>query len=183
MIHPFVPWLERTSGIDVTPCHNSDGTWNPSAACRGFPMNPETSNGAWSTMCQSVTRSGLGATCGAPFDGPVPDGGPVFPIPSDGGSGDGRPRDAGAPDTSPPDTAPPPPDLAPDTSPPDTAPPPSPPDAAPPPPPPPAPPVMTPPPIEAGCQCHLGGPAAPGGSLAVLFLAVLGIVRARARRR
>ena len=84
MIHPFVPWIERTSGIDITPCHDSDGTWKPTENCRGFPINPNEANGAWSTMCQSVERGGLSATCGAPFGGPVPDGAPVFPSP-DGG--------------------------------------------------------------------------------------------------
>ena len=189
MIHPFVAWMERTSGIDVTPCHDADGTWRPTAACRGFPTNPEVSNGAWPTMCQSVTRGGLGATCGAPFDGPVPDGGPVFPIPADGGATDARrdgvapPADAAPPDSAPPDTAPPPPDAAPYVMP-DAAPPPPPPppDAAPKPVPPPAP--MPPPPVDPGCACALGARhSAPGGSLAFLLIAAATVFGARARAR
>lgn len=186
MIHPFVAWMERTSGIDVTPCHDADGTWRPTAACRGFPLNPEVSNGAWPTMCQSVTRSGLGASCGAAFDGPVPDGGPVFPIPADGGATDAR-RDGGPPA----DTAPPPPDMAPDTAPlppdaaPYTAPDAAPPDTAPRPvpPPPPAPP-MTPPPVDPGCSCALGARGGPGGSAGFALLLVgIALLRRRARGR
>jgi hypothetical protein len=177
MIHPFVAWMEKTSGIDVTPCHDADGTWHPTAACRGFPMNPEASNGSWQTMCASTTRGGLAATCGAPFDGPVPDGGPVFPIPPDGGAGnDGGRRDAALPDSAPPDTAPPPPpDAAPDTGgfqEPDAAPPP-PPDAAPAPRLDAQPPPGTPPPSDPGCQCALGAARAPAGGGAGLPAALL----------
>ena len=54
LIHPFVPWLEQTSGIDITPCHDSDGTWNPTAACTGFPTNPEAGAGTWDDMCAAI---------------------------------------------------------------------------------------------------------------------------------
>jgi MYXO-CTERM domain-containing protein len=194
MIHPFVAWMERTSGIDVTPCHDGDGRWNPGPACRNFPTNPEAANGAWQTMCNSVTRGGLGATCGAPFDGPVPDGGPVFPIPPDGGAidarnpSDSRPADRAPPDTAPPDTAPPPPDAAPVlTVPPEIVPP-----AMPPAPPPtsmprPAPPAaepINPVPLEAGCACDLQGAGrSPGASALLLSLGVLGLTLRRRRRR
>jgi hypothetical protein len=69
LIHPFVPWLEQTSGIDITPCHDADGTWNPSAACKRFPQNPDEGVGTWDNLCADVTRSGFSATCGDPFDG------------------------------------------------------------------------------------------------------------------
>jgi MYXO-CTERM domain-containing protein len=52
-----VAWMEQLSGIDVTPCHDSDG-WNPAAACTGFSTNPEIGVGSWDTMCagESVVR-------------------------------------------------------------------------------------------------------------------------------
>jgi hypothetical protein len=65
LIHPFVAWIEATSGIDVTPCHDADGTWKPTAACGQFPVDPGA--GTWATMCSNVTRAGPSATCGPPF--------------------------------------------------------------------------------------------------------------------
>jgi hypothetical protein len=64
LIHPFVPWVEETSGIDITPCHDSDGTWNPGADCQGFPTNPEAGVGSWDDLCAAVDTSGPGASCG-----------------------------------------------------------------------------------------------------------------------
>jgi hypothetical protein len=66
LIPPFVPWLERTSGIDITPCHDADGTWHPTAACGRFPLDPG-AGGSWSNMCNDLPRGGPSATCGAPF--------------------------------------------------------------------------------------------------------------------
>jgi hypothetical protein len=67
LIHPFVPWVEETSGIDITPCHDSDGTWNPTAACTGFPTNPEAGAGTWDDMCAAITTSGPSSSCGPAF--------------------------------------------------------------------------------------------------------------------
>jgi hypothetical protein len=47
-------WLETTSTIDLTVCHDATG-WNPSAACAGFPLNPAASVGAWETLCSGQT--------------------------------------------------------------------------------------------------------------------------------
>ena len=70
LIHPFVPWLERESGIDVTPCHAADGTWEPGPGCGGFPTDPF-APGSWSNMCQHQQRSGAGASCGDPGGSPI----------------------------------------------------------------------------------------------------------------
>jgi hypothetical protein len=52
-----VAWMEQQSGIDVTPCHDGN-LWNPTAACTGFPTNPEMGVGSWATMCmgESLVR-------------------------------------------------------------------------------------------------------------------------------
>ncbi len=63
LIHPFVPWLESISGIDITPCHDADGTWRPGPNCGAFPKNPE-APGSWSNMCNHIERSGPSTTCG-----------------------------------------------------------------------------------------------------------------------
>ena len=199
LIHPFVPWMERTSGIDITPCHDADGKWNPGPGCRNFPMNPEASNGAWPTMCTSVQRSGLAATCGAAFDGTVPDGGPTFPTTDAGardGGGAGGGRDGGARDVVAMDAAPAVPDVAPDVAPipdadpentdvldPGFSPPP---DARQN-----APTMMTTPPVPAnnlsepsgGCACDVGGGATGSGGPAGLLLMAGVALLVRRRRR
>jgi hypothetical protein len=70
LIHPFVGWMEATSGIDITPCHDADGTWNPSAACGKFPLAPGAAGGSWSNMCGDQPVGGPSATCGPAFVAP-----------------------------------------------------------------------------------------------------------------
>jgi hypothetical protein len=94
LIHKGVAWMEMQSGIDITPCHNADGTWNPSAACQGFSMSPLATGRAWANGCAEAQLSPPAATCGAPFGGG--DGGP--PPPGDAAARDTTPR----PDTTPP---------------------------------------------------------------------------------
>lgn len=65
-IHAWVPWLEEESGVDVTPCHDADGTWNPTGWCQGFELDPF-DGGDWSQMCVGE-RSAASATCGPAFD-------------------------------------------------------------------------------------------------------------------
>ncbi len=69
MMHNGVEWVEAASGIDVTPCHDADGTWNPSAACTGFPKAIEVGVGDWGSGCEPGPLVGSGATCGAPYGG------------------------------------------------------------------------------------------------------------------
>lgn len=86
-LHSFIEWVEDMTLIDVTPCHDVDGTWNASDACTGFatdPLNPETD---WDQWCPTA-RSGSSRTCGPAFDDPPDDDGPTVTIES--------PRDADA---------------------------------------------------------------------------------------
>lgn len=86
-----VPWIEQESGVDITPCHDVDGTWNPGPDCGGFATNPG-STGDWENGCQDGDpRSGYAATCGAPAvdddEGPsvtitAPSNGESFPGPT-----------------------------------------------------------------------------------------------------
>ncbi len=46
----MVGWVEAETGIDITPCHDADGTWNPSAACNGFATSPM-DVGQWNQLC------------------------------------------------------------------------------------------------------------------------------------
>jgi hypothetical protein len=86
MMHIGMEWFESElaqEGIDITPCHDSDGTWNPSEDCTGFPTDPKTPAGDWASGCDQGTPSGWSSTCGPPYGGGEP---PVVTItsPADG---------------------------------------------------------------------------------------------------
>jgi secreted trypsin-like serine protease len=51
MMHDNVDWVEQETGIDVTPCFDADGTWNPTTECADAPTAPGTSGGTWSAGC------------------------------------------------------------------------------------------------------------------------------------
>jgi len=68
-----VPWIEQESGIDITPCHDVDGTWNPTHRCAGFYADEAgVGHGDFTTWCPGTPASGSSVTCGAAFDA-VPD--------------------------------------------------------------------------------------------------------------
>lgn len=68
LIHRHVQWIEDGSGIDVTPCHDADGTWNPSEACTEFPLDPGLGAAGWRAGCAAGRLSGPSITCGDPFE-------------------------------------------------------------------------------------------------------------------
>jgi hypothetical protein len=81
LIHPAVPWIEQQSGVDITPCHDADGTWHPSAGCGAFSVAPDAPGRQWSNGCAEPTVSAPSATCGPP----------AVPVPDDAGApGDAR---------------------------------------------------------------------------------------------
>jgi len=70
-----MPWLEDQTGIDLTPCHDAMGSWDPDERCGGMPLSPgdpTSTSGTWMDGCAGSQLSGLGELCGPPFDGPVP---------------------------------------------------------------------------------------------------------------
>jgi hypothetical protein len=68
LMHPAVPWIETEAQIDITPCHDVDGTWNPTAMCTGFYAGNEVGSGDWGEWCPGTPVSGASDSCGAPFD-------------------------------------------------------------------------------------------------------------------
>lgn len=71
-------WIEGTSGVDITPCHDSNGDWNPGPDCRDFALQPWLGDGTWNAGCPNGGTTGWVSTCGPPFmDEPEP------PIPPD----------------------------------------------------------------------------------------------------
>jgi hypothetical protein len=76
-----VPFIEEQSGIDVTPCHYATGEWNPSPACRDFPLAPQDGDGkAWADGCAGGPSSDWGSACGPAFDASPDLAGPVSSI-------------------------------------------------------------------------------------------------------
>jgi hypothetical protein len=82
LMHDAVPWIEEQSGIDVTPCHDADGTWNPSPACRNFSMAPHSTGRTWTSGCAEPSLSPPLASCGPAY------------VPEDGGADDALGHDA-----------------------------------------------------------------------------------------
>jgi uncharacterized protein (TIGR03382 family) len=68
LMHPAVPWIESEAQIDITPCHDVDGTWNPTAMCTGFYAGNEVGYGSWEDWCPGTPTIGASDTCGATFD-------------------------------------------------------------------------------------------------------------------
>ena len=68
LMHPAIPWIEETSQIDITPCHDVDGTWNPNPNCTGFFAGGSTPVGEWENMCEGTPSTGPSSTCGASFE-------------------------------------------------------------------------------------------------------------------
>lgn len=52
LVHHRVAWLEAQTGFDLTPCHDADGTWNPSEACQGFGIDPQAA-ASWDDHCDA----------------------------------------------------------------------------------------------------------------------------------
>lgn len=65
-MHSAVTWIEKRSGIDITPCHNADGSWQAGPDCIGFPLNPGAGVGVWADWCEAQALSLPAASCGAP---------------------------------------------------------------------------------------------------------------------
>lgn len=61
IIAEMVPWIEEDSGIDITPCFDADGSWNPGPECKDFPEVQASGN--WPS-CQAKINRGASAVCG-----------------------------------------------------------------------------------------------------------------------
>lgn len=88
-----VAWVEQESGIDITPCHNVDGTWTPTPDCAGFFAGEPTGHGTWSSWCDATPVGGSSETCGPPFDADPDNDPPTITItsPNDGQTYDTAP--------------------------------------------------------------------------------------------
>jgi uncharacterized protein (TIGR03382 family) len=79
LIHKAVPWIEENSGVDITPCHDVDGTWNPTPECQGFAIETLDTSVDWDNWC-ATPRSEASATCGEAFNAAPDDVAPIVSI-------------------------------------------------------------------------------------------------------
>ncbi|PRQ05718.1 trypsin-like serine protease [Enhygromyxa salina] len=62
-------WLEAESGLDVTPCTDSEGNWAPGPLCGGFnTLTPNEGVGDWSSWCAGTPASVVSDVCGNAWD-------------------------------------------------------------------------------------------------------------------
>lgn len=55
----MVEWIEKETGVDVTPCYSLDGKPEPSAACdrfKAFNDDPTSPTGKWESMCSQAPQ-------------------------------------------------------------------------------------------------------------------------------
>jgi len=67
LIHAHIDWIEAAINVDLTPCHDADGTWNPNEDCGAFPLEPNIPGGDWALGCAGGGLSRPSSTCGDPF--------------------------------------------------------------------------------------------------------------------
>lgn len=93
LISGAVPWIESSSGIDITPCHDVEGNWQPGPDCEGFFGSGPNSYGSWGNWCSGVPASPPSSTCGPDNSTAAEDNPPQVAIssPSDGFSSDSVP--------------------------------------------------------------------------------------------
>jgi MYXO-CTERM domain-containing protein len=79
LIHRAIPFIEENSGVDITPCHDADGTWNPTPECQGFALDTLDTDVKWADWC-ATERLGPAATCGQAFNAEPDDVAPTVTI-------------------------------------------------------------------------------------------------------
>lgn len=67
LMHRYVKIVEQDSGIDITPCTDADGKWNPTSDCKSAPLEPHKASGDWVKGCTSAPSGGFIASCGDPY--------------------------------------------------------------------------------------------------------------------
>lgn len=60
-----VAWIEQRSGIDITPCHASDGSWAPTPACEGMFVSADP-GASWTAGCPGPSAP-PSQDCGPPW--------------------------------------------------------------------------------------------------------------------
>lgn len=75
-----IEWVEEESGMDISPCFDADGTWNPNPSCTGFATDPGNGAGNWNNGCSTGQVGGSIESCGPAYDAPPDNEGPTLEI-------------------------------------------------------------------------------------------------------
>jgi hypothetical protein len=59
---PNLGWLESSSAVDLTLCHDGD-RWSPGALCNALPTTPEKASGGWAAACSAQNQLAPQPTC------------------------------------------------------------------------------------------------------------------------
>ncbi|MEM6295020.1 MAG: trypsin-like serine protease [Myxococcota bacterium] len=62
----FLEWIEENSGIDISPCYDDEGLWNPTELCGNYATDPLDNTVSWNAGCQQAT-TGPASTCGPSY--------------------------------------------------------------------------------------------------------------------
>ncbi|HVI03106.1 MAG TPA: MYXO-CTERM sorting domain-containing protein [Enhygromyxa sp.] len=82
-LDPYVPWVESSFGIDITPCHDVDGNWAPSEACTELSLAGPVGGGSWESWCAETPTLAVSETCGPGFEVPPADPVVIIDAPAD----------------------------------------------------------------------------------------------------
>lgn len=68
--HSAVPWMQKklkekgVTDVDIAPCYDDEGNWEPTKACTGFAIDPGSAKGTWDEMCAGDgSKSGKSTIC------------------------------------------------------------------------------------------------------------------------
>lgn len=68
--HSAVPWIQKklkekgVTDVDIAPCYDDEGNWEPTDECTGFSISPDSAKGSWDNMCSgSGSKSGKSTIC------------------------------------------------------------------------------------------------------------------------
>lgn len=57
VLHHHMPWLEKQTGLDLSPCHDALGNSDPDKRCGAAPLTPAKASGEWPETCSFGEQS------------------------------------------------------------------------------------------------------------------------------
>lgn len=63
-----IEWIEDSAELDITPCHDGEGNWDPTEDCTEFDLELHAQGGDWERGCEFGPMSEFIGTCGDAFD-------------------------------------------------------------------------------------------------------------------
>jgi MYXO-CTERM domain-containing protein len=69
LLEGALPWLEAESGLDLTPCTDTNGNWAPGPSCGGYnSLAAGQGSGSWGDWCAGTPVSPPSDVCGPAWD-------------------------------------------------------------------------------------------------------------------